>query len=684
LRYRAEIDGLRAVAVVPVILFHAGFEFFGGGFVGVDVFFVISGFLITSIILADMDAGRFGLANFYERRARRILPALFFMMAVCVPVAWLLLTPRDLRDFAQSIIAVSTFSSNILFWRESGYFDTAAELKPMLHTWSLAVEEQYYIFFPLFLMLVWRAGKFWVLATLLMAFVLSIGIGQWGAYNSPVAAFYLLPTRGWEILLGAFIALYLGRREPHVFSPAINQALSLVGLLLIAYSVVVFNERTPFPSFYTLVPTIGTGLILLCAIDGTVTNRILCNRVIVGVGLVSYSAYLYHQPIFVFTRYFTQSPLETGLLFSLFAVTFAAAFVSWRYIEKPFRNRQLVSRKVIFAGSGVIAASFIGIGVIAQLVFVEPTSIKIAGETIRIPKKFGGIFLDGRNCSFPKFENDDVCVINGSPSKGNLKIVVIGDSHARVLTEAFFERRDLYAEFVDLSASGCPFFLGLAVYVGDDAHGCTAKYQQRRLEFLKQYSDENTVVVLAARWPLYYYGGGFDNGVGGVEVREEIVAARTPFSQKDLRQADYYTSLSSTIDAVQKLSKHVVLVLPSHSNGWHPVDRALRIAKSVDNADDLFEQLQIPLQEVRARNQKFDEFALKNNELKDGLLIVNPREFTCDSEQTVCFGGRNGEFFFTDSHHLSPLINRQIVSEIEKILNANDQTSAMRHSAKER
>lgn len=159
MNYRREIDGLRALAVLPVILFHAGFETFSGGFVGVDVFFVISGYLITTIILSELEQGKFSIANFYERRARRILPALFFVLLVCIPFAWFWLLPSDMIDFSKSLVAVSVFASNIMFWRESGYFDTAAELKPLLHTWSLAVEEQYYVFFPLFLILFWKLGK---------------------------------------------------------------------------------------------------------------------------------------------------------------------------------------------------------------------------------------------------------------------------------------------------------------------------------------------------------------------------------------------------------------------------------------------------------------------------------------------------------------------------------------------
>ncbi len=206
MKYRAEIDGLRALAVLPVILFHAGFEWFSGGFIGVDVFFVISGYLITSMIIAEMNEGNFSIVNFYERRARRILPALFFVMFLCLPFAWLWLTPNYLKDFGQSLVAVSTFSSNILFWLEDGYFDPVSELKPLLHTWSLAIEEQYYILFPIFLILTWRFGIKWILILLSLIFLVSLSITQWGSDNAPSAAFYLLPTRGWELLLGVFSA----------------------------------------------------------------------------------------------------------------------------------------------------------------------------------------------------------------------------------------------------------------------------------------------------------------------------------------------------------------------------------------------------------------------------------------------------------------------------------------------
>lgn len=361
MKYRPEIDGLRTLAVIPVILFHGGFALFSGGFVGVDVFFVISGYLITTIIISELAAGRFSLASFYERRARRILPALFFVMAMCTPIAWMLMLPGELQDYAQSVIAVATFSSNFLFWLESGYFDVAAELKPLLHTWSLAVEEQYYILFPLFLLLTWRLGQRQILLLLLVVFVASLALAQWGAHASPDAAFFLLPTRGWELLIGVFAAFYLWQRG-HVQSQVVNQLGGLTGLLLILFAVFWFDETTPFPGIFALVPTIGTALLILFAVPGTWVNGLLSLRWMVTLGLLSYSAYLWHQPLLVFSRLATAENPPLSLLVLACVSAFVLAAVSYKFVETPFRNRNFLVRKQVLGASVVTMFLFVSAG----------------------------------------------------------------------------------------------------------------------------------------------------------------------------------------------------------------------------------------------------------------------------------------------------------------------------------
>ncbi len=365
LKYRAEIDGLRSVAVLPVILFHAGFSVFSGGFVGVDVFFVISGFLITSILINELENGRFSYASFLERRARRILPALYFVILVSIPAAYILLLPNQLVDFGQSIMATVLFGSNILFWREVGYFAPAAELKPLLHTWSLAVEEQYYLLFPPCLWLLWHFGRRTAFWCALGVALMSLALSEWGWRNSPAGNFFLLPTRAWELLAGSLCAfLSVGQAQRS------NNLLSLAGLGLILFAIFGFDGDLPFPSIYTLVPVGGTCLIIMYAGQGTLVRRVLSATPFVAIGLISYSAYLWHQPLFAFARLgvLTEpSPLVMG---GLALAALLLAWISWAYIEAPFRNRTtgpLVTARSVFVTTGsfgilLFLAGFAGYG----------------------------------------------------------------------------------------------------------------------------------------------------------------------------------------------------------------------------------------------------------------------------------------------------------------------------------
>lgn len=366
--YRREIDGLRALAVLPVIFFHAGFETFSGGFIGVDVFFVISGYLITTIILAELEQGKFSIVNFYERRARRILPALFLVMLVCIPFAWVLLPAAELTSFSKSLIAVPLFVSNFFFWRGGwGYFETAAELKPLLHTWSLAVEEQYYVLFPIFMILFWKFGKRSILLTLSLVFCASLAVAQWAAYARPEAAFYLLPTRGWELLIGAFAAMHLSKTNRKEFSKAASEVGGWLGFVLILFAVFAYSKATPFPGLYALVPTLGTVLIILFATQQTSVGKFVGNKVFVSIGLISYSAYLWHQPVLAYAKYLLINInfLVTSLLIGLVILL---SILSWKYIEAPFRTKSKFGRKYIFTASFLGAIFFMSVGYISSKV----------------------------------------------------------------------------------------------------------------------------------------------------------------------------------------------------------------------------------------------------------------------------------------------------------------------------
>lgn len=365
LAYRPEIDGLRALAVVPVILFHAGFDIARGGFVGVDIFFVISGYLIASIIMSEARAGSFSIVNFYERRVRRIVPALLLMLAACLPAAWVLLTPQEMTTFSRSLVSVCLFSSNIFFSATSGYFDSASELKPLLHTWSLAVEEQFYLFFPFLLVFLLRKSERRALQALIALAILSILLANWALPRYPSAAFYLLPTRAWELFLGSFAAFY--PNGPRLAGKGWQEIASAIGLLLILYAIMSYDRQTPFPGFYALAPTIGAVLIIIFARSRTIVGKLLGARALVAVGLLSYSAYLWHQPLLAFARNVHFGGLTTLSASVVVLATFPIAYFSWRFVERPFRTGRLLTRPQIFASSFAAGLLLLFFGVSAVM-----------------------------------------------------------------------------------------------------------------------------------------------------------------------------------------------------------------------------------------------------------------------------------------------------------------------------
>jgi peptidoglycan/LPS O-acetylase OafA/YrhL len=362
LNYRREIDGLRALAVIPVILFHAGFEWFSGGYIGVDVFFVISGYLITSIIIIEKEAKTFTFTHFYERRARRILPALFFVLFICLPFAWFWLLPNELEEFGEGLVAVTLFASNILFWLKTDYFATDAEFIPLLHTWSLAVEEQFYIFFPLLLTALWALGKRWLIAIIIFIALVSLAFSEGLWRYAAEANFYLLISRAWELMIGTLIAFYLYQNPQQPQHDKLAQIASTLGLLLILYAIFFFDKTIPFPSLYALVPTVGTAFIILFATPYTLVGKLLSLPPFVGIGLISYSAYLWHQPIFSFVRIHHLDPPSPFLLASLSVLSLTLAYLSWRFIEQPFRNKQRFNQRKIFLLAIIGSLLFISIG----------------------------------------------------------------------------------------------------------------------------------------------------------------------------------------------------------------------------------------------------------------------------------------------------------------------------------
>mgnify|MGYP000892813446 CR=1 FL=1 len=333
--YRSDVDGLRAIAVAVVVLFHAGLPGFSGGYVGVDVFFVISGFLITTLIVREIDIGSFSIARFYERRVRRIFPALFVVCAVTTVASSIVMSPMDLVDFAKSLAATAFFASNVYFWRTSDYFDAPAETKPLLHTWSLAVEEQYYVVVPVLLLVLAKLGVkklgrvFWPLALASLAF------GAWGVRAIPTSTFYLLPARFFEILAGGLVAV---GAVPTLRSTTARDVSTVAGLALIGASVVLFTHETLFPGDGALLPVVGAALVVHGGPSGaTRAGALLSSRPLVWLGLRSYSLYLWHWPLFALAKQALLRPLDVAEQVALVLLSLALADLSYRFVETPFR-----------------------------------------------------------------------------------------------------------------------------------------------------------------------------------------------------------------------------------------------------------------------------------------------------------------------------------------------------------
>ena len=552
LSYRPEIDGLRAVAVVPVVLFHAGMHVFSGGFIGVDVFFVISGYLITAILLNDIAQERYSIARFYERRARRILPALLLVMLACLPAAWFGLLPTDFRQFSISILSVLGFVSNISFWREEGYFSTASELKPLLHTWSLAVEEQFYLALPLLLFLLRKASRRTLTIVLGAAALGSFALCEFAAFRFPTANFYLAPTRAWELLGGSLCALW-GRHHDKRWS----NVLSWLGLGLILIAVFLFDGTLQFPSHYALVPVGGAMLLITFARPGGGAGRLLSLPPLLGIGLISYSLYLWHQPLFAFARQYSSGVPPRGLMLALAALSVVLAWASWRWIETPFRHkgdRTEVRRSLSLAGAAIaLLVAFAGYGLASggtgvRLRETGGADLRSFIATAQRPSHTGG------DCIASDTGFTTPCVYVPAPA-GAPRIALFGDSHGEALLPAFAElarQKGMQLHFA--SIGGCPPLLGAYVINGWGSPAACPTLAKEELTVVK--AEKVGVVFLAGRWPLY------TDGEPSISP-SQFLLAREPWPFRPTRAASreaLSASLADTVAAYRAAGVRVVLI----------------------------------------------------------------------------------------------------------------------------
>lgn len=645
--YRKDIDGLRALAVLPVVLFHAGFEVFSGGFVGVDVFFVISGYLITLIIAQEIGEGRFSILRFYERRIRRIFPALFAVLLFVTIGGLLIFLPEDMKALSGSVAAATLFASNILFWQQSGYFETAAEMKPLLHTWSLAVEEQFYIFFPLFLMLAWRWGRRWRSATWL-ALIASFVISVYGVRYHDEAAFYLLPARAWELLIGSVIAL---KAVPRIDSRMAREAMAALGIALIVYAVFAFDRATPFPGENALLPCLGAALIIYTGLGNgeTWAARLLGLKPVVFIGLISYSLYLWHWPLIVFARYYAIFPLSQMEAAAVVLTSLIVATLSWRYIETPFRKGNGTfftrNRARLFASSGVIMASAIAISLATIILHGLPMRMMDRSAGTIISEAEVGVELI-RHCmnsrKDPSYRKPESACVFGSASRQS-DVVLWGDSHAGALLPALLKAMPDKNHGVRMLAMlGCPPLLD--VNLRSTKLDACREFNRDTVEYLKSGPEQTIVVV--GRWAATLHGR-----VPGPEgATSPPVITRIPGLKLSVDDATELLkeSLKKTIDALLKSGKKVFLVYPAPEAGFN-VSHVLALSSGRYGKESI-DGLSISKLAFLDRSGDilhiFDALPAAKN-----LHRIRPSDLLCGDK--VCLVYKDGKSLYYDDDHLS-------------------------------
>ena len=574
-KYRVEIDGLRAWAVLPVILFHAGINAVPGGYVGVDVFFIISGYLITGVILDQLKQRSFTFSHFYFARARRILPALFVMLIITSIAAWILMIPSDLAGYGGSLSYAAAFLANVYFRNNVNYFSPAAESMPLLHTWSLAIEEQYYLILPLLIVLVWKKNPRRLSQLLLILFLVSFVLSLLGAVNFKMSNYYLLPTRAWELLFGGLLFLYkdssLMRRVDHSF-------FTTLGLLLIVLACLGYDKATPFPSMYTLLPVIGAGLILNGKNEDVISKGLLKFQPLVGIGKISYSLYLWHFPIFALSAIvYSAHGTKVSVLWSL-ALTFLIALISYKFIEQPTRYLSRAP-KYFLAFLLVVGLSLCAFGYLLHkdVSALKPLSVSQQG----LLKLFdeGQSNIKWVNCSTTI---DDPCV--GGDVSSQRAVVLFGDSHAFSIYEALSDDlRNKGLKLILYTDGNCPpIFTNHPIFAKNKCFLNNSKI------YKKVFADPMVEsVVLMARWAWYIESSPFDNLAGGVGASSSGFLSAY-YHADTIRRESVIELVSKTLDYTAGLHKRFVIVDTIPEPGWDVRRKSFYLSDRIDDLSNLF------------------------------------------------------------------------------------------------
>jgi peptidoglycan/LPS O-acetylase OafA/YrhL len=640
MRYRADIDGLRALAVVPVILFHAGVPYFGGGFVGVDVFFTISGYLITSLIGRELSQGNFSTLAFYQRRCRRILPALYALMIFCAVVGYLVYTPNDLRHLAQGIVATTLFLSNVLFWWQSGYFGAELDQLPLLHTWSLSIEEQFYATFPIYLLLLnrylpsRRCGV--TLALAASSFILSAVL----VHLFPAATFFLPFTRAWELLIGALLAI---APIPKLDGATHRPVFAVAGVAMVATAVLFYSDRTTFPGTTALLPALGTALLIWAGQDTTdPVTKLLSRRWMVFLGKRSYSLYLWHLPLLAFSSYLSVNELSWLQTTLILALSFVTSLVSWRFIEQPFRtsrSRPAASRPFF---ASVVAAICVFCAVGLYIANSGGLLERMSAESMQILAEENDFDEDRLYCAFrgPPVPQGISCRL-GRRSTEPPQFVLWGDSHAEAWRPALDDIASRYDKSgVFMGRVACAPIIDIERI---DEPDCV-KQNTHIIDYIVSSQSIRTV-ILSARWALWAEGSRYKR-----ENRKPSVVHLATLDGNSPSQTENRTALAfgmhETLNALRAAGKDVWLIGPVPEVGY-PVPKSLYVQKLGVNPN-----LEIrPTREELQRRQNFVISLFGRLENEFHVHVIWPDMRLCD--QQFCQIEENGTPLYIDDNHLS-------------------------------
>lgn len=496
--YRKDINGLRGLAVFAILIFHLDIGLIAGGYVGVDIFFVISGYLISTIIYRECLNGSFSLITFYERRARRILPALVSLLIICSLLVYLRFFPGEIISYAKSMIASALFSANIYFYSTLGYFSPSATETPLLHLWSLGVEEHFYIIFPLCMMLLVRRSSRFLSTMLIISILVSLLLSQWMLKISPTAAFYLLPFRAFELLTGAFIAV---GRLPELRGRRLPGIVSILGFFAILYSLFLFNEQTKFPGFSAFLPCLGTALIIWAGEHETILpNRLLAMNPWQWLGTISYSLYLVHWPIIVFAKRFYPKAGLFNYTLSVLTLCLLFACINFYFVEERFRYLRLFNSQKALMLSAILISVVVATG--STAIYKKGFSQNLNSQLIKplsfLAYDYKPAFRYGTCFQDYDLDPDGVDVSSCLPKETSAKTIMLwGDSHAAHLYSGLKESlEDRGYSFGMLSSSLCPPIIGIEI--AGRPH-CKRFNEIALAAILKQKPRH---LILSATWPV--------------------------------------------------------------------------------------------------------------------------------------------------------------------------------------